>query len=119
MTGQHTPRGAFDSFQGLQVASNLGLNPRKGLPDNTQTSTHEGLHKGPKPGTRPKSKTTVKDLVDIKTSIKDSVDINDNTRLKQTMQDSDWPTRETSLVPSRLAEDGRWIFAFPLYLVRM
>ena len=28
LTGQptHTPKGAFNSFQGLQVASNLGLN---------------------------------------------------------------------------------------------
>ena len=90
-TGQprHTPRGAFDSFQGLQVASNLGLIWGKGLPDSTHTSTHEGLHKGPKLGTRPQTKTTVKDIVDIKTSLKDSVDMNDNTRLKQTMQDLD------------------------------
>ena len=92
------PRGAFDSFQGLQVASDLGLIRGKGLPDSTQTSTQEGLHKGPKPGTRPQTKTTVKDIVDIKTSLKDSVDINDNTRLKQTMQtmkDSNWPTTKT------------------------
>ena len=51
------PRGAFDSFQGLQVGSNLGLIWGKGLPDSTQTSTHEGLHKGPKQRTRPQSKT--------------------------------------------------------------
>ena len=72
MTGQptHTPRGAFVSFQGLQVASNLGLIWGKGLPDTTQTSIHKGLYKGPKPGTRPQTKTIVKDIVDIKTHSK-------------------------------------------------
>ena len=94
MTGQPThtprgaftqPRGAFNSFQGLQVASNLGLIWGKGLPDSTQTSTHEGLHKGPKPGTRPQSKTTVKDLVDINDKHKTQTDHENHERLKQTM----------------------------------
>ena len=33
--------------------------------------------------------------------------------------DADCGRRLPSLVPSRLVEDGRWIFAFPLYSVRM
>ena len=39
----HTPRGAFDSFQGLQVASNLGLNLRKKV---SQTPQQKALMRG-------------------------------------------------------------------------
>ena len=66
MIGQptHTPRGAFDSFQGLQVASNLGLNMRKRSPRHHNKKHSRGAPQGAK----------TKD----KTSSKDSVDINDN-----------------------------------------
>ena len=100
MTGQptHTPRGAFDSFQGLQVALNLGLNLRKRSPRHHNKKHSRGAPQGAKTKDKTSIKdsvdinTSIKDSVDINTSIKDSVDINDNTRLKQTMQDSDWPT---------------------------
>lgn len=72
MTGQPThtprgaftqPRGAFDSFQGLQVASNLGLNLRK----------RSSRHQNKKHSRGAPQRAQTKD----KTSIKDSVDIND------------------------------------------
>ena len=86
MTDQptHTPRGAFNSFQGLQVASNLGLNLRKRSPDNTTKSTHKGLHKGPKQRTRPQSKTQFTSMT--------------NTKLKQIMQDSNLANRVSDVL---------------------
>ena len=71
MTGQptHTPRGAFDSFQGLQVASKLDLNLSKRSPRHHTNKHTRGAPQGPKPGTRPQSKTRLTSRPQSKTRL--------------------------------------------------
>ena len=89
----HTQRGFWLISKGSKWLQAWAWKWGKGLPGNKPTSTHEGLHKGPKPRTRPQSKTQLTSMTNI--------------RLKQTMQGSDWPTISPFVI------DDNWLQAPP------